>query len=88
VSEGVDRRLAEQGSDPGARLRPDEWKSGEIAWLIDAVGSTEGVDAGLRWLKDGPFRERRLKLIGKTEQGRPQVQALDDLMAAAKGVPA
>ncbi len=31
--------------------------------------------AGLRWLKDGSFRER-IKLIGKTEQGRPHVQAL------------
>lgn len=56
--------------------------------LIDAVGSSEGVNAGLRWLKDGPFKERRIKLIGMTEQGRPQVQALNDLMAAAKGAPA
>jgi cytolysin-activating lysine-acyltransferase len=58
VSEEVDRRLSEQGVGRGARLRPDEWQSGEIAWLIDAVGSAEGVTAGLRWLKDGPFRER------------------------------
>ncbi len=47
----------------------------------------EGVNAGLRWLKDGPFRERRIKLIGEAEKGRPKVQTLDDLMEAAKGAP-
>jgi hemolysin-activating ACP:hemolysin acyltransferase len=55
VSEEVDQRLTKQGAGPGGRLRPDEWKSGGIAWLIDAVGSADGT--GLRWLKGGPFKE-------------------------------
>ena len=81
VSEEVDRRLAQQGAGSRARLRPDEWKSGEIAWLIDAVGSAEGVKAGLRWLKDGPFKEASLKL--RTEgSGKGRVETLDHLMSA------
>ncbi|TMK42458.1 MAG: toxin-activating lysine-acyltransferase [Alphaproteobacteria bacterium] len=87
VSEEIDRRLAEQGDGPRARLRPDEWEGGEIAWLINAVGSFEGINAGLRWLRDGPFRERRIKLVVKAEKGRAKVQTLDDLMEAAKGAP-
>lgn len=62
VSEQVDARLQE-GAGQRLRLRPDEWKSGDIAWLIDAVGSAEGVKAGLRWLREGPFKERPLKVM-------------------------
>lgn len=83
VSEEVDRRLAEQG--PGVRvcLRPDEWKSGDIAWLVDAVGSTEGVRAGLRWLKDGPFKERSLKLVVRGAD-KARVETLDRLNLPAQ----
>jgi cytolysin-activating lysine-acyltransferase len=83
VSEEVDRRLATQAAGPRMRLRPDEWRSGDVVWLIDAVGSAEGVRAGLRWLKEGPFSERAIKLIGVEEAGRPKVQLLDDLFVTA-----
>ena len=82
VSEQVERRLAEQGSGPRVRLRPDEWKSGEIAWLIDAVGSPEGINAGLRWLREGPFRERALKLIVR-DADRARATTLDQLNPGA-----
>lgn len=85
VSEELDRRLAQQGAGSHARLRPDEWKSGEIAWLIDAVGSAEGVKAGLRWLKDGPFKEASLKLMTEGA-GQRRVETLDHLMSATAQV--
>jgi hemolysin-activating ACP:hemolysin acyltransferase len=85
VSDEVDRRLAAPGAGPRTRLRPDEWNSGEIAWLIDAVGSAEGVKAGLGWLKEAPFKERRIKLIANVGNGGPKVQTLDEIMTAAKG---
>src|SRR4029079_4132083 len=37
VSPEVDQRLSANLSAP-IRLRPDEWKSGDILWLIEAVG--------------------------------------------------
>lgn len=64
------------------RLRPDEWKSGDIAWLIDAVGSIGGVKAGLRWLKDGPFCDKRLKLIVQRPD-KTRVETLDHLISEA-----
>lgn len=85
VSDEVDQRLSGQGSGPRARLRPDEWKSGEIPWLIDAVGSAEGVSAGLRWLSETPFKDRRIKLITNGGSEAPKVQALDEIIAAGKG---
>jgi hypothetical protein len=33
----VDKRLSENLTAP-IRLRPDEWKSGDILWLVDAIG--------------------------------------------------
>lgn len=83
VSEEVDRRLAEQGAGSRARLRPDEWNCGEIAWLIDAVGSTEGVKAALQSLKDGPFKDKRLKLIAQGPD-KARVETLDHLISPAR----
>jgi cytolysin-activating lysine-acyltransferase len=82
VSEEADRRLAEHGPGPRVRLRPDEWKSGDIAWLVDAVGSSEGVKAGLDWLKNGPFKEKTLKLITRVN-GDARVSTLEQLMPKA-----
>src|SRR5947209_5511459 len=38
VSEEIDQRLTEQ-IDGRVRLRPEEWKSGKMAWIIDAIGA-------------------------------------------------
>ncbi len=80
VSEEVDARLRETAGQR-IRLRPDEWKSGEIGWLIDAVGQAEGLETALQWLKVGPFKERPLNLIARDKQGAVAVSTLDVLMA-------
>jgi hypothetical protein len=53
--------------------------------LIGDVGSADGVNEGLRWLKEGPFRDRPIKLISGTENGRSKVQSLNDVALVAKG---
>jgi hemolysin-activating ACP:hemolysin acyltransferase len=80
VSQEVDARLRE-GAGQRARLRPDEWKSGDVGWLIDAVGNGNGLDSALQWLKAGPFKERPLNLITRGEQGAPVASTLQALMA-------
>jgi hypothetical protein len=67
------------------RLQPHEWNSGEIAWLIDAVGNPEGIRAGFAWLKENPFKERHFKLIGRADHGFAKIQTLDEIITAAKG---
>jgi hemolysin-activating ACP:hemolysin acyltransferase len=80
VSAETDTRLRE-GARQRARLRPDEWKGGDIAWLIDAVGNADSVMAGLRWLKSEPFKERQLNLITRDKQGVGVTTTLDVLLA-------
>jgi cytolysin-activating lysine-acyltransferase len=84
VSAEIDARLRDAAGQR-VRLRPDEWKSGEIGWLIDVVGKGKGLDAALQWLKTGPFKERRLNLIARDKQGAVAVSTLDALMADRVG---
>lgn len=79
VSEEVDRRLESQAGRL-LRLRPDEWKSGTIGWLIDAAGSPEGVRHALRWLGEGPFKERVLKMVVRDAGGAMKVGTLGEVI--------
>ena len=80
VSEDVDRLRQEQ-AEPLRRLRPDEWKGGTVAWLIDAAGDAAGVRAALQWLAAGPFKEKPLKMTVRGGGGAARVTTLGTLMA-------
>ena len=80
VSEDVDARLR-QAAGQWIRLRPDEWKSGTIAWLIDAAGDAAGVRGALQWLAAGLFKELPLKMTMRGVDGMTGVTTLEDLMA-------
>jgi cytolysin-activating lysine-acyltransferase len=84
VSQDIDARLRE-GAGQRVRLRPDEWKSGEIGWLIDAVGEGKGLEAALQWLRTGPFKERRLNLVARDKQGSVAASTLEALIADRAG---
>jgi hemolysin-activating ACP:hemolysin acyltransferase len=79
VSEEVDRRLRGDLSRP-IRLRPDEWKSGEIGWIVDLVGAPAGVGQALAWLKAGPFKQQSAKLVLRDAKGHAWLNALAELM--------
>ncbi len=80
VSEEIDRRLSAK-STPHVRLRPDEWKSGEIAWIIDLAGNPRGITGALQWLKSGPLKDKDAKLLAPGEAGRMRVDTLDTLLS-------
>jgi cytolysin-activating lysine-acyltransferase len=80
VSEEMDRGLQEQLGHH-LRLRPDQWKSGEIGWLVDAVGTPAGVRAALQWLAAGPFKQRALNVIVRDAHGTASITTLAALMA-------
>lgn len=84
VSEEVDRRLEEQAGQH-MRLRPDEWTSGEIGWLVDVVGRPAEIRSALQWLAAGPFKERPLKMVVRDELGGAGVTMLDKLLARNSG---
>lgn len=61
VSEEVEKRLAENLAMP-MRLRPDEWRSGDILWLIDAVGAPKAVAFLLNQISETTFKGRKVKM--------------------------
>ena len=76
VSPEVDARLSQDLSAP-IRLRPDEWRSGEILWLVDVVGMPEAVSQLLNRLKSERFNERSVKLRRMNAGGQIIVAELD-----------
>jgi cytolysin-activating lysine-acyltransferase len=78
VSDEVDRRLSADLTHR-IRLRPDEWKCGEIAWIVDLVGAPAGIANAVQWLKAGPLKEREAKVVVRDAKGGARVTTLDAL---------
>jgi cytolysin-activating lysine-acyltransferase len=78
VSEEVDRRLSADLTHR-IRLRPDEWKCGDIAWIVDLVGAPAGVANAVQWLKAGPFKEREAKVVVRDATNTTQVMTVNRL---------
>lgn len=82
VSSEVDSRLSADFSHR-IHLRPDEWKSGEIGWIVDWAGDPRGVSAVIAWLKAGPFKGRNAKIVVRDLGGQARVSTLDDVAAVS-----
>lgn len=75
VSEEVDARLvANIGKPP--RLKPEEWTSGSIPWLVDAVGDQNAVGALVKALVEQRFKATGLKTFSRGADGKPTVTVL------------
>ena len=66
VSPEVDRRLSED-KDGSVRLAADEWQSGDVLWIIDAVGHPDIVPAFLEEFVATyfPGQYPKMRVIGK-----------------------
>lgn len=60
VSEEVDQRLSAALDQP-IRLKPQEWKSGDIAWVVVAEGEQRATAALLQQIKERLFKDATLK---------------------------
>lgn len=84
VSVEVDARLTAGGTAQQLRLRPDEWTSGDIYWLIDMVGDPRGISTALKSLRDGPLKDREVKVAVTDTRGARRVETLATLEAGPK----
>jgi hemolysin-activating ACP:hemolysin acyltransferase len=75
VSEEVDRRLTTTQTPP-IRLKAEEWNSGSIPWLVEAVGEPRATAALLKALLEQRFGATGLKTIGRDQDGRQLVRTL------------
>jgi hemolysin-activating ACP:hemolysin acyltransferase len=80
VSPEVDRRLSEDTNLP-VRLAADEWQSGNIFWIVDAVGDPTIVPAFLEELVATKFPGQYPKMRVVDQQGvvKTLFVGLDDL---------
>ena len=68
VSPEVDRRLA-AAQDVPIRLNPSEWRSGDIIWVVDAVGEPQMVQAMLRRMAEKDWQGRQVKMKARDKDG-------------------
>jgi hemolysin-activating ACP:hemolysin acyltransferase len=75
VSPTVDKRLMKATSD-APHLTPEEWKSGDIPWLVHAAGETRFVRSVVDQLMKSTFRGREVKVLASDRLGRAKVHVL------------
>lgn len=82
VSAETDQRLA---ANPGQkiRLRPDEWQSGDIAWIVDVAGDPTALMGALRQLAATTFKDRPAKIAMADAHGHPRIGFVHDIVSNA-----
>jgi hemolysin-activating ACP:hemolysin acyltransferase len=75
VSAEVDQRLTANPS-LRVRLKPEEWASGSIPWLVDAVGDPRAANALVVRLLQQRFKATGLKTYGRGPDGKPSISLL------------
>ena len=76
VSEEVDKRL---GAAPGQpiKLQPREWKSGNILWVIMAVGDERIVQGVVKRLQEKEWANKPAKIFARAKDGKPTIATLE-----------
>jgi cytolysin-activating lysine-acyltransferase len=72
VSAEVDQRLSTNLDQP-IKLAPNEWKSGDVAWLVAAAGDARVLNPVLQKIRDTALKGSPLKLRTRDEDGRVAV---------------
>jgi cytolysin-activating lysine-acyltransferase len=72
VSEEVEERLKTGTS----RLRPQDWKSGDRLWVVEVIAPFGGAEEMVKDLKAKVFKDREVKFLGLTREGRKEVGVL------------
>lgn len=74
VSEEVDKRL--QGLKQRPKLAPNEWASGSIPWLVDAIGEPREAANLVKHLSENVFAKTGLRAVERAADGSAVVRVL------------
>lgn len=69
VSPEVDEKLSANLDTP-VKLRPDEWRSGEINWIIDVLGDEKIMQSLYAKLKGDVFKGQTFKVRAQNKEGQ------------------
>lgn len=75
VSPAIDKRLTEN-PDGRVDIKPNEWASGDIVWIIAAAGDPRAIPKLLKQLNDTDFKDRPVKLRVKGTDGKSKITTL------------
>jgi hemolysin-activating ACP:hemolysin acyltransferase len=75
VSAEVDKRLMET-EEASFQLKPEEWKSGDILWLVHAAGETRFVRHVVDELTKTTLKGRQVKVLGRDQGGKSKIHVL------------
>ena len=87
VCEEAHRRLVEQPGRP-IQLRPDEWTSGNIWWLVHVIGPPASLAQAIEHLRRDPLAGRAVHTYAASRDGDFRVAKLDESALAGKTSPA
>jgi cytolysin-activating lysine-acyltransferase len=76
VSPEVDQRLSES-RDPHLKLQPQEWRSGDQPWVIEAIGEAKVVNDLVGKLAENYFKGKHPKIRAILPDGRVAVGRLE-----------
>jgi hemolysin-activating ACP:hemolysin acyltransferase len=81
VSPEVDRKLAASPDKP-LEIAPQDWRSGEIVWIVEAVGEPAVTGNMLKRLCSTDWKGRTVKYRVRDQSGQVSVRTLDTSGAA------
>jgi cytolysin-activating lysine-acyltransferase len=80
VSPEVDKRLSENLDKP-IQLRPREWRSGDLLWIVEAVGDKRVLPPLLKRLSESTFKGREVKVRRRGADGKVAVSSLKAMVS-------
>lgn len=83
VSPQIDRQLSDTAGEP-FQLQPQDWRSGEIPWVVMAIGDQKVLGGLLQNLAKTVFKDRPAKMRAKGPDGNIVVGRLELPPDAAK----
>lgn len=75
VSKDVDEKISKKIDAP-IKLRPDEWNSGEINWLVDIVGDPKIFEGLYNKLRDDVFKGEVFKVRASDKDGNAIIKEI------------
>lgn len=72
VSPEVDKRLTEALDQP-IKLKPEEWRSGNIAWIVEAIGEQQAISSLLQHLKQTELKDNTVRMRVRGQDGKPAI---------------
>jgi cytolysin-activating lysine-acyltransferase len=82
VSPQIDKALSE-GLDKPVWLRPNQWASGDILWLMAIAGDRRALPQFLKRLQEEEFKGQPVKMRARDANGKVTIQELAASVAKA-----